>query len=145
MYSQNNFDYKGERHKFNIGLIEKNKRNKTYSGKINNEEKFEGRYLGTIKTNSGSIYHIVISSYIFDIDVLPKTENHIFIYNNKNQYVGYYYLSQMYELPERLDKNNLYFKNKNCNGETIINFYRGIPRAINLKCNGKNNYYEFQN
>jgi hypothetical protein len=145
MYCQNKFDYKVERNKFNIGLIEKNKTDKTYDVKINNDEKFEGRYLGMIRTISGIKYHIIISSYIFDIGALPKTENHIFIYNDKNKYVGYYYLSQMYELPKRLDKNNLYFKNKNCREESTVNFDDEIPKAINLKCNGENNYYEFQN
>ena len=112
VYSQNSFDYKKERHQFNIDLIKTNKKNKVIVEKITDNEEFEGKYLGEIKTSLGVEYYIVASSYVFDIKVLAKTENHIFIYNSKKQYVGYYYLSQMYELPKRLDKNKLYFNNK---------------------------------
>ena len=143
-YFQNKFDSKLERNMFNISLINEYKKNKINIKKINNNEEFEGRYLGNFKTNSGKNFFLLVSTYIFDKNSLAKTENHIFIYNDKKQYVGYYYLSQMYDLPIKLENNKLYFKNKDCNEKTIINLNNGIPRAINLKCKNKNNYYEFQ-
>lgn len=143
--SQKKFNYREERHKFNINLIVKHKTNNTITQNINSNEEFVGRYLGKVISKTGVEYYIVVSSYVFDIKVLAKTENHIFIYNNKKQYIGYYYLSYINELPNKLEKNKLYFKNKDCKEESIINFRYGIPRAINLKCNNENNYYEFQN
>jgi len=142
-YGQASFDYKGQRHKFNKFLINENKKNNTIK-KINASEEFEGKFLGNVKTVTGKEYYLVNSSYVFDINSLAKTENHIFVYNDKKQFVGYYYLGQMYELPKRLDDNKLYFEIKDCKEKITIDFSKGIPRAINLKCNNSNNYYEFK-
>ena len=142
--AQNKFDHRLERNRFNIGLISEPKKNQVVIKSINRDEVFEGRYLGTFETVSGKRFYLIASSYVFDIKTLAKTENHIFVYNQKKQYVGYYYVGQMYELPKKLINNKLYFKIKGCSEQTIINLRHGIPKAINLRCNGENNYYEFQ-
>ncbi|WP_427875104.1 hypothetical protein [Flavobacterium sp. MMS24-S5] len=140
IFSQNYFDYKKERNLFNLKLISKNQKILSYK-KINDSERFQGRYLGEVKTNQGK-YYIVISSFIFNLKNSPSAENHIFIYTDKKQFFGYYYLSHINELPTILKKCKLYFGNKDCKEKNIINLDNGFPKAINLKCNGENNYYE---
>jgi len=142
LFSQNPYDYKKERNLFNLELISKNQKTVLIK-KINTNEKFKGKYLGKVKTNQGN-YYIVESSFIFNLKNSPTAENHIFIYNDKKQYFGYYYLSQINELPSTLKKCKLYFNNKNCKEKTVINLNDGIPKAINLRCNGEDNYYELQ-
>lgn len=144
LYSQNDFNYKKERNNFNINLIESGKRNQIIIKEMNEDEKFEGRYLGKIKTKLGNENYIVDFSYIFNLKRNPTAENFIFIFNSKKQYVGHYFLNQKNELPKKLIKNSLYFKNNDCENKTYLNFFYGIPRIINLKCNEQNNYYEFQ-
>ncbi|KAF2326082.1 hypothetical protein [Flavobacterium nitrogenifigens] len=142
IFSQNYFDYKKERNLFNLNLISKNQKILSYK-KINDSEKLQGRYLGEVKTNQGT-YYVVISSFIFNLKNSPTSENHIFIYTDKKQYFGYYYLSHINELPTTLKKCKLYFDNKNCKEKNIISLDNGFPKAINLKCNGENNYYELK-
>ena len=62
LYSQKPFDYKAERLKFNLSLIKGNKKNRVISKRISDDEKFEGKYLGKIKTRLGVEYYILSSS-----------------------------------------------------------------------------------
>jgi hypothetical protein len=141
---QKDFDYRKERHKFNISIISDLLKNKEKIRKIKKDEEFDGKYLGKVIAKDRRCFYVVISSYVFDIANLAKTENHIFLYNKKKQFIGYFYLSEMFELPQKLVGNKLYFQIDDCKKDIIINFSKGIPRAINLGCNGQNNYYEFK-
>jgi hypothetical protein len=142
-FSQVELDYVNERNNFNLSLIKKDKQGLN-SKKLNSNEKYLGNFLGKITTNKNGVLFIVTNSYVFNLKNSPTAENHIFIYNEKMQCIGYYYLTLTNELPIKILKNKLYFKNKLCKECLILSFNQGIPKSFNLKCNGEDNFYEFQ-
>lgn len=139
------YDYRLERHDFNKYLIEMSCKNQERKRVISDSDYFCGRYLGRIASVKNKTYYLVASSYVFDIKKREKTENHIFVYDSKRRYVGYYYLSYFQELPLKLYENRLYFNIEGCRSQIVIDFRNGIPRAINLSCRNMGNYYEFLN
>ncbi|WP_312399338.1 hypothetical protein [Chryseobacterium sp.] len=143
-FSQNKtLNYKEERHKFNRKLIS-NQSYEIITKRITSSDEFRGSFLGSAKTRLGKSYFVVKSSYIFNLNRSPTAENHIFIYNSKKEFVGYYYLSNINQLPQKLHNNKLYFNNEDCKEKIIINLTNGIPAAINLKCNGEDDFVEFK-
>lgn len=142
-YSQEQFDYLIERHRFNISLISDCFIDNDTIYVINPNEEFLSKFLGFIETKQGKKYFIVASSFFFDLQVSPKNENHIFLYDEKKNFVGYYYLSDYGQRPFKVLGHNLYIKDPDCSNTVIISFADGIPRFINLECNDKNSFYEF--
>ncbi|MCO5947479.1 hypothetical protein [Mucilaginibacter flavidus] len=140
---QTSFNYKKERSLFNISLIATKQSNILVSKKINDNEKFQGRYLGMIRVKSKQQYHIVASSYIYNIKNSPTAESQIFIYNNEKRCLGFYYLTLINELPQKIINNELLFKSPDCKNPIVISFKNGIPKTINLRCNDEDNLYEF--
>ncbi|WP_394660165.1 hypothetical protein [uncultured Chryseobacterium sp.] len=136
-------NYTEERHKFNKKLIV----NRCYNmvkKQITNNDEFKGSFLGLVKTKTGKTYFIVKSSYIFNLNKSATAESQIFVYNYKNEFVGYYYLSNINQLPWKLFHNKLYFNNKDCREKIIVDFTTCIPNAINLKCNGVDDFIELK-
>lgn len=142
-FSQAKLDYVKERNNFNLSLIKKGKLG-LKTKKINSNEKYLGSFLGKIVTNKNEKLFIVTNSFIYNLKNSPTAENHIFIYNEKMQCIGYYYLTLNNELPFKILKNKLYFKNSICREMLILDFNSGIPKSFNLLCNGEDNFYEFQ-
>ncbi len=139
LQNQNFFDYITERHMFNKFLI-KNNKVQTFRKKITTDELFEGKYIGKIKTKFNKTYYLVYSCYCYNLASSPHSENHLFLYNNKKQYIGHYSLSS--QNPYRFESNKVYFKISDCK-DKIINFHLGIPYFINLGCNNEPDFYEF--
>ncbi|MBA0883911.1 hypothetical protein [Flavobacterium undicola] len=110
-------------------------------GKWNEEVTSETRlkYLGTVKTEKGKVYKIMNSIWIWGLS--KRATNRILIFNQKNQYLGNYYITMINELPTKVKNGYLIFKNidTDCdkNIETKINFKYGIPRTIFRKCNNE--------
>lgn len=76
------------------------------------------------------------------------TNGYIWIYNEKNKYIGRYVLGDAQDLPIKLEDNRLLFSNKGKGCRKIINsmvnFYYGIPKRIQLPvCDGMGDIYEF--
>lgn len=97
------------------------------------------KYLGKVTTSSGRVLKIMNSCWFWGLS--HRATSRILIYNDKNQYLGNYYLTMTSDLPYKLDKGKLFFSNKgkeDCNKKiiTAIDFSRGIPKTIFLKCNG---------
>jgi hypothetical protein len=113
--------------------------------KINDNETFEGMYLGQINSKKGNVYFIINSSYVFNIKNSPTAENHIYILNIDRKLVGFYYVNSKEELPVKLVQNILYFKCKITNSYVEVSFEEGIPKFINFECNHENNFIEYQN
>ncbi|RKR85294.1 hypothetical protein BDD43_5558 [Mucilaginibacter gracilis] len=140
----NPFDYKYEENKFNKTLVLNGLKGKLIKKKINDSERFQGRYLGRMKTKSGQEYDVISFSYLFNLKNSPTAESHIFFYDKQHLYVGSYHLNSTDELPQRIIQNKLYFEIPGCKNKIIIDFSKGINPAINLGCGNENNYYEFQ-
>ena len=142
-YCQIRFDYKKERHSFNISVINTKQKNKIVRKKINNTESFESEYLGKIKLVNGNQYYLVSSIFLFDLKRSEKAEYQIFIYNTSKKFIGYYYLSTSGQHPKALRHNILFFESTECKNKVKVSFNKGIPRAMNLNCNEQNDFYEF--
>lgn len=93
------------------------------------------KYIGEVKSEKGSIYRIVTSTWIWGIS--HRVTNRILVFNSLYKYLGNYYLNTASELPDIIKKNRLIFINENnneCDKITEISFAKGIPQKIFLKC-----------
>jgi hypothetical protein len=98
------------------------------------------KYLGQVKTIDGKTYKIMNSVWFWGLS--HRATNRILIFDEKNQYVGNYSLKMTYDLPDKLENGKLVFSNKkkeNCDKEiiTAIDFSKGIPKEIFMKCEGE--------
>jgi hypothetical protein len=97
----------------------------------------ELKYLGQIVTDSGQVYKILNSSFIWGLS--RRATNRILIYTINNEYVGNYYLHTVSDLPEKIENGQLVFTNKgkeDCDKSiiTTIDFRTGYPKEILIKC-----------
>ncbi|HEX6427815.1 MAG TPA: hypothetical protein VF008_09025, partial [Niastella sp.] len=71
------------------------------------------------------------------------------LFNNKNQYVGNYYVGMPYDLPGKIENNALVFNSEDrgdCDAAIVtrIPFNNGMPKQILLPCkNNKADEYSF--
>lgn len=135
---------------YRVEVLKKNIIGKEFTfGKWNEEDGTETRlkYLGTVKTEKGKVYKIMNSIWIWGLS--KRATNRILIFNQKNQYLGNYYVTMLNELPTEIKNSYLIFKNidEDCdkNVETKINFKYGIPKTIFRKCDNKSgDEYSFE-
>ena len=95
------------------------------------------KYLGKVTTSAGRVLKIMNSCWFWGLS--QRATSRILIYNDKNQFLGNYYLTMTSDLPYKLDKGKLLFSNigkEGCNKKIItsIDFSKGIPKTIFLKC-----------
>lgn len=97
------------------------------------------KYLGRVKTNSGHTYKIITSFWIWGLS--HRATSRIVIFNGDNKYIGDYYLSTIYDLPDKLENGNLIFNNSgpDCDSKisTIIDLKNGLPKEFFRKCKGE--------
>jgi len=97
----------------------------------------ELKYLGQVTTDSGKVYKILNSSWIWGLS--RRATNRILIYNFNNEYVGNYSLNTISDLPDRIENECLVFTNKSkedCDKSvtTNIDFRKGYPKEMFIKC-----------
>jgi hypothetical protein len=97
-------------------------------------------YLGDVKTDKGCVLKILTSRWYWGLS--PRATTHIIIFNQKNQYLGDYYLSMAYDIPDKIEDNSLVFANNkksDCRPDLItkVSFNKGIPKRFFLRCKGK--------
>ena len=123
---------------------------KTYifdRSKNDDYDRTELTYLGKVETKDKRVFKILTSIWIWGI--APRATSRIVVYNDKNQYLGNYYVGMTYELPSKIENNALVFFNKDVPGcdpkiVTRISFDNGLPRQFFLKCKDKSgNIYGF--
>ena len=129
-------------------LINEKNPNKEYILGNWNENKFQQnfKYLGSVKTKKNeNIDIITLKLYVGEIT--KRGNGRIFI-ADKQGILGSYYISNINDLPQKMEKGILIFENKNnhCDQiDTRIDFTTGIPDKIFRKCNGnQGDLYEFQ-
>lgn len=97
-------------------------------------------YIGDIKTKKGRHLKILTSRWYWGIS--KRGTSRIVVFNQKNQYLGDYYLTMTYEVPDKIEGTSLVFVNKkesDCapNVVTKVSFLNGIPKSFFLKCKGQ--------
>jgi hypothetical protein len=104
------------------------------------------KYLGQVTTRKGRRFKVVISNWFWGLS--HRATSRILIFNQKNQYIGEYYMTMTYDLPTKLENGNLIFKNTDddCDKELIavVNLKSGLPKHFFKKCKGEfGNIYSF--
>ena len=106
-------------------------------------------YLGKLRAKGGRVFKILISRWYWGR--VPRATSRILVFNNKNQYLGTYYVGMTYDLPNYIEKNALVFKNemrKGCDKKIItrISFTNGLPKQFFIECENKlGDFYFFEN
>jgi hypothetical protein len=125
---------------YRVEVLNKNVVGKEFVyGKWNEEGETETRlrYLGIVTAKNGKTYKIMNSVWTWGLS--ERSTNRILVFNQKNQYLGNYYITTLNELPTEFKNGYLIFENidKDCDKsvETKINFNYGIPKSIFRKCN----------
>lgn len=97
------------------------------------------KYLGRVTTKRGMTFKIVNSICFWGLS--HRATSRILIFNDKNQYVGNYYLTMTYDLPTKLKNGKLIFNNTDpdCDKKksTTISLKNGIPKQFFRKCKDK--------
>ena len=109
------------------------------STKVDGHSEIILKYLGIIKTIDGRLFKVLTYEFIWGPNF--HTSASIYIFNNKNQYVGQYYLGGAVDLPIQLKNDSLMFTNDDndsCdkNLSTVISLRKGLPKKIFIKCKG---------
>ncbi len=104
------------------------------------------RYLGVIRTDECN-YKIMTSCWIWGLS--SRATNRLLIFNERNEYIGNYYLTTRDDLPEKIESNNLVFINSeddNCDKRVVtkLSFENGVPKEFFLECRpGIGSFYSF--
>jgi hypothetical protein len=103
-------------------------------------------YLGTIKTPEGE-FKIMTCSWFWGVS--KRATSRILVFNEKNEYLGNYYVGMTYDLPEKIENNQVVFLHSTtdeCDKDrvTTLSFENGIPEEFFLECNdGYGDIYTF--
>jgi hypothetical protein len=124
-------------------VLRHNKVGKTHvfdRSKKDNYNRTEITYLGKLRTNDGRVFKILISRWYWGLS--PKATSRIVVFNDKNQYLGNYYVTMTYDLPSKIENNALVFENKrreDCNPNIVtrVSFAKGLPKQFFLECKYK--------
>jgi len=95
------------------------------------------KYLGNSVLKNGDTIRIITSvNYTGLYEDSRKANASIYLYNFKNQKIGYYNVGGVFNLPSEIKNNSMIFRfeNEQCNQTTLIKLYDSIPRNIYVKC-----------
>jgi hypothetical protein len=98
----------------------------------NDHNETQLKYLGILKSKDGRAFKIMSYCWIWGLS--KRATNRILIYDRNNRYLGNYKLDMKYELPQKIENNELFFNvkdDKNAKSvQTRISFAKGLPRQI---------------
>ncbi|MCQ6959373.1 hypothetical protein [Mucilaginibacter aquariorum] len=106
------------------------------------------KYLGSVTTVKGKTYKIMTSVWYWGLS--HRATSRVLVFTKYNHYVGEYYVSSVYDIPDKLADGKLIFKNDDnpdCDKSvvTVIDLTQGIPKQVFLKCKGDyGDLYSFQ-
>ncbi len=106
---------------------------------VKNGQQLTLNYLGEIKSET-QVFKVMTSFLIWGA---KRGTSRIIIFNQKNEYLGDYYV-YFDDLPYKIIGHELYFfeHSKNCKKNTI-SFNAGVPLGFLIKCGNKGDFYEF--
>jgi hypothetical protein len=97
------------------------------------------KYLGQVRTKHGQTFKILNSTLFWGLS--QRATSRILVFNNKNKYIGSYYVSMTTDLPTKMVNGRLVFINTaNACDETlttIVNMKNGLPKQFFRKCSGE--------
>lgn len=97
------------------------------------------KFLGQTITKKGQTFKVVNSIWFWGLS--KRATSRILIFNEQNQYVGNYCVSQPADLPTKMENGKLIFKNNKeyCDIYllTIIDIKKGLPKRFFKKCKGE--------
>jgi hypothetical protein len=105
-------------------------------------------YLGQIVTTRGKVLRFLTSRWYWGF--APKATSRIVVFNEKNQYLGDYYLTMTYDVPDKIEDKSLVFindKGSDCQAGLVtrVSFKNGIPKQFFLRCKGEmGDIYSFE-
>jgi hypothetical protein len=110
------------------------------SSKKDGLDKIHVKYLGIVQASGSGNYKIITWKRIWGPS--DHTTGVIFIYTLKNKFIGKYHLGSGFDLPDKIENNNLIFTNKhkiNCDAHLVtkVGFNKGLSEEIFLKCKGE--------
>jgi len=97
----------------------------------NNHNETQLKYLGTLKSKDGRAFKIMTYCWIWGLS--QRATNRILIYNQNDKYLGNYKLDMRYELPVKIEKNQLLFKVDENAQPQRISFSNGLPKQIMIE------------
>ena len=133
-FSQTNDD------KIRLQVLRQNKIGKEYKFYNNKDSTMTYlKYLGQLTSNKKIKYKVLTSVWIWGMS--HRATNRILIFDKHNTYLGNYYVTTTSDLPNKIDKNELVFLNKE-NGcdkslQTRLSFKDEIPSQFFRKCKDK--------
>ena len=104
------------------------------------------KYLGVIKTKKGN-FKIMTSSWYWGLS--KRATSRILVFTNENIYLGNYYVGMTYDLPEKIENNQIVFmhsESDDCDKKVItrLTFDDSIPEQFFLECkDGYGDIYSF--
>ncbi|WP_299684231.1 hypothetical protein [uncultured Dokdonia sp.] len=104
------------------------------------------KYLGIIRSENGN-FKIITSCWLWGSS--KRATNRILVFNEDTTYLGNYHLAMKYDLPEKIENNQLVFfhsESDDCDKNIItrLSFDKGIPKQFFLECkNGYGDVYSF--
>jgi hypothetical protein len=104
-------------------------------------------YLGEITTEKQSTIKFLSSRWYWGLS--PRATSRVIVFNQKNQYLGDYYMTMNFDLPKRIEDDALIFQGNSENScdrtsMTKVSFKNGIPNRFFVKCKGDaGNFYSF--
>ncbi|KFF11061.1 hypothetical protein IW15_18060 [Chryseobacterium soli] len=131
-------------------VLSENKINQEYHFSIIGKEidEIHIKYIGNIINSKKDTLKIINSQNLFGLLEESKRGNgSVYIYDNKNQLIGIYYLADYWAIPLKIENQSLVFSYDNyfCNQTTKISLRDSIPKKIFIQCTkGGGNLYNFK-
>ena len=98
------------------------------------------RYLGKVSTKSGQTFKIMTCIWFWGLS--KRATNRILVFNERNQYVGNYGVTMIYDLPTMMKNGGLIFENSiedsscDIHTRTVINLKHDLPKSFFRRCKG---------
>jgi len=120
-----------------------------FSRKVEGVDEIIITYLGNIITAQKDTLKVVNSvNFSGQLKDARRGSGNVFIYDNKNERIGFYYVGAAGGIPSKVENGSLIFSysNESCNQSTAVSLCDSIPQQIFIKCTEKGgDLYSFTN
>lgn len=131
-------------------VLSENQVGKEYVFKINGNDidEINIKFIGISITKTGDTLKVINSTnYTGVFEDARKANSSIYLYNQKNELLGFYHVGSNYSLPKEVKDSELVFQydNELCNQTTKISLRDSIPDKIFILCKGQSgDFYQFE-
>ncbi|WP_146229840.1 hypothetical protein [Pedobacter nutrimenti] len=111
-----------------------------------NEGETHLTYLGKFHASNGKTYQVMTSKWLWGLS--KRATNRILIFDGQNRYLGNYMVSVADDLPYKMEKGKMWFKNtEECPNRSLfsVDLRQGVPEKIFIECSkGAGDEYVFE-